>query len=140
MPIQVAIVTPERQLFSDEVDMVTVPGSDGRMGIMRGHAPLLSTLDIGEIVLHQGNESMHLAISGGVMEVRPDKVTILADTAEDSDDIDEQRAQEALERAKQSLAENPSVEHKPVLQAAIRRSNLRLKVAQKRRSRHRVER
>ena len=69
MPVQVDIVTPERQLFSDEVEMVTVPGSDGRMGIMRGHAPLLSTLDIGEIVLHLGDEAMHLAISGGVMEV-----------------------------------------------------------------------
>ena len=85
MGIQVDIVTPERLLVSDEVDMVTLPGVDGQMGILRGHAPLLSTLDIGEIVLHRGTDAEYMAIGGGVVEVRPDKVTILADTAEQAD-------------------------------------------------------
>ena len=68
--------------------MVTLPGSLGQMGILPGHAPLLSTLDIGEIILHIGNDSQFVAVSGGVVEVRPDKVTILADTAETPEDID----------------------------------------------------
>jgi len=82
MTIQVDIVTPERELFSGEVDMVTLPGSDGQMGIMAGHAPLLSTLDIGEIMLHRGNEIEYIAVGGGVVEVRPNKVNVLADVAE----------------------------------------------------------
>lgn len=88
MPILVDIVTPERRLLSQEVDMVTVPGVDGYMGILRGHAPLLSTLDIGEIVLRKGNDVQYIAIGGGVIEVRPDKVTILAESAESADEID----------------------------------------------------
>ena len=134
MAIQVDIVTPDRELFSGVVDMVTLPGSAGQMGILRGHAPLLSTLDIGEIVLHMGADTQYIAVSGGVVEVRPDKVTILADSAESSLEIDEQRAEEAMQRAKQSLADNPPSERRPVLEAAFRRSNLRLKVSQRKRN------
>jgi F-type H+-transporting ATPase subunit epsilon len=136
MSILVDIVTPARRLISDEVDMVTLPGSDGQMGIMRGHAPLLSTMDIGEIVLHRGNDTQYIAVSGGVVEVRPDKVTILADTAEHAEEIDEARAEAARERARQSLAENPPSQRRMVIEAALRRSNLRLRVA-RRRPRHR---
>ena len=82
MPIQVDIVTRDRRLLTDEVDMITVPGSAGQMGILRGHAPLLSTLEIGELILHKGNDVRYIAIGGGVVEVRPDKVTVLAETAE----------------------------------------------------------
>lgn len=135
MTIQVDIVTPERMLFSDEVDMVTLPGADGQMGIMAGHAPLLSTLDIGEIMLHRGNEVEYLAVAGGVVEVRPDKVTVLADVAEYAEEIDIERAEAALERAKASLADNIPAERRPVMAAALRRSHLRLKVAQHRRRR-----
>lgn len=134
MSIQVNIVTPEGTLYDGEVEMVTLLGEDGQMGVMGGHAPLLSTLDIGEIVLHQGSEEEFLAVSGGVVEVRPDKVTILADIGESAEDIDEERAQEALARAQQSLAENPPAEHRAPLLAALKRSNLRLRVARKRRS------
>ena len=102
--LQVDIVTPDRSLFSGRADMVTLPGSLGQMGILPGHAPLLSTLDIGEIILHIGNGSQFVAVSGGVVEVRPDKVTILADTAETPEDIDAARAQDALARAEQLLA------------------------------------
>jgi F-type H+-transporting ATPase subunit epsilon len=137
MAIQVDIVTPERLLISDEVDMVTLPGVDGQMGILRGHAPLLTTLDIGEIVLHRGTEVEYMVIGGGVAEVRPDKITILADTAEQEHEIDEERAEAALERARVFLEEGGPPERRPVMVAALRRSNLRLKVASRRRVRHR---
>jgi F-type H+-transporting ATPase subunit epsilon len=88
MPIKVEIVTPHRLLASDEVDMVTLPGVEGQMGVMRGHAPLLSTLDIGEIILHKGNQVQYVAVGGGVVEVRPDKVTVLAEVAEHAEEID----------------------------------------------------
>jgi len=136
MAIQVDIVTPERMLISDEVDMVTLPGTDGQMGILGGHAPLLSTLDIGEIVLHRGNELEYLAVAGGVVEVRPDKVTVLADVAEYAEEIDIDRAEAALERARESLASEIPASHRPIMTAALKRSNLRLKVARRRHRHH----
>jgi F-type H+-transporting ATPase subunit epsilon len=135
MPIQVDIVTRDRRLLSDEVDMVTLPGSSGQMGILRGHAPLLSTLEIGEIVLHKGSDTRYIAIGGGVVEVRPDKVIVLAESAEHAEEIDETRATEARERARQSLAENPPRERKLLIEAALQRSTLRLKVARRRSNR-----
>lgn len=132
MGIKVDIVTPEKMLFSGEVDMVTLPGANGQMGVLRGHAPLLSTLDIGEIVLHRREGNEYIAVSGGVVEVRPDKVTILADVAESSEEIDEQRAQAALERARKLLAESPPPQRVPEIMASLRRSSLRLKVARRR--------
>ena len=138
MGVHVDIVTPERMLYSDEVDMVTLPGVDGHMGVLRGHAPLLSTLDIGEIALHRGSDVQYIAIGGGVVEVRPDKVTILADSAEEAEEIDVDRAQAARDRAQQSLEEGVPATHQPVMLAALRRSNLRLKVARRRRTRQRT--
>lgn len=134
MSILVDIVTPERQLLSEEVDMVTIPGIDGQMGILRGHVPLLTTLDIGEIVLHTKGGTRHIAVGGGVVEVRPNKVTIMAASAERAEEIDLQRAEAARQRAHDSLA-GAGPRHDPVAFAALRRSNLRLKVAQRRRSR-----
>lgn len=131
MAIKVDIVTPEKMLYSGEVDMITLPGTNGQMGILRGHAPLLSTLDIGEIVLHKREGNDYLAVSGGVVEVRPDKVTILADIAEAGEEIDEDRAREALESAERLLAENPPPHQVPEIMASLRRSSLRLKVARR---------
>ena len=79
MPIKVDIVALDRKLVDDVVDMVTLPGIEGQMGILQGHAPLLSLLDFGEIILHKGADTQYVAVHGGVVEVRPDKVTILAD-------------------------------------------------------------
>jgi len=134
MTIHVDIVALDHKVVSDDVDMVTLPGIEGQMGILHGHAPLLSLLDYGEIILHRGSDTQFIAVHGGVVEVRPDKVTILADTAESSEEIDEERASAALERAERLLAENPQPTQRPVIEAAVRRSNLRLKVAQRRRS------
>jgi F-type H+-transporting ATPase subunit epsilon len=133
MTIRVDIVTPDRRLSSEEVDMVTLPGVEGQMGIMGGHAPLLTTLDIGEIALHRGADTRFLAVAGGVAEVRPNKVTILADVAEAAEEIDEDRAEAAREQARQSLAENPPPQRRVLIEASLRRSNLRLKVARRRR-------
>jgi F-type H+-transporting ATPase subunit epsilon len=137
--LQVDIVTPDRSLYSGRADLVTLPGSLGQMGIMPGHAPLLSTLDIGEIILHSGSDTLFIAVSGGVVEVRPDKVTILADTAESPEDIDAARAQDALARAEQLLATNPPPHERPVIEAAMRRSSLRLKVARRHQGRRATE-
>ncbi len=133
MSILVDIVTPARQLLSTQVDMVTLPGIDGQLGILRGHVPLLTTLDIGEIVLHQGNETSFIAVSGGVVEVRPDKVTIMAETAEHPEEIDIERA-EAARASARSLLTEAGPQHDPNALAALRRSDLRLKVARRRRA------
>lgn len=133
MSILVEIVTPRRQLFSGEVKMVTLPGVEGQMGIMGGHAPLLTILDIGEIVLHpEEGEPIYVAVGGGVAEVRPDKVIVLARSAERAEEIDIERAEAALERARELLKTRPPEERAPV-EAALRRSLVRLKVARKRR-------
>jgi len=137
MGILVDIVTPERRLLSQEVDMVTLPGIDGQMGVLRGHAPLLTTLDIGEIVLHKGNDKQFIAVGGGVVEVRPDKVTILAQAAEHASEIDIQRAEAARERARASIEASASPKNDPAAVAALRYSNLRLKVARRHAPHHR---
>ena len=133
MPIQVDIVTPDKRLVSDMVDSITLPGVEGQMGIMHGHAPLLSTLDIGEIVLRRGTDVDYIAVTGGVVEVRPDKVTILAVAAEQEAEIDVERAEAARERARQSLAANPPPQRHAEAVKALQRSNLRLRVAYRRR-------
>ena len=132
MPIKVDIVTREGALLDTEADMVILPGIDGQMGVMAGHAPLLSTLNIGEIVLHRGGDTEYVAVSGGVVEVRPDKVTVLAEAAEHADEIGIKRAEAARERARQLLASSPPPQRSAVMIAALRRSNLRLRVAQRR--------
>ena len=134
MGILVDIVSLDRRIARAEVDMVTLPGVEGQMGILHGHAPLLTLLDFGEIILHSGNETQYFAVHGGVAEVRPDKVTILADVAEQAEEIDLLRARAARDRAVKLLESNPPPAQRPVLEAAVRRSSLRLKVAQRRRS------
>lgn len=134
MTILVDIVTLDKRLIKTEADMVTLPGVDGQMGILHGHAPLLSLLDFGEIVLHKGNTVQYIAVHSGIVEVRPDKVTILATSAEASDEIDERRAQAARDSARTLLESNPPPTQRPVLEAALRRSNLRLKVARRKRT------
>lgn len=131
MAIQVEIVALDRKLISTTADMVTLPGVEGQMGILHGHAPLLSLLDYGVIILHTGGQEQFIAVHGGIVEVRPEKVTILADTAESSEEINEERALAALNRAETSLAENPEPAQRPVFEAAVRRSNLRLKVVKR---------
>jgi len=133
VPIKLEIVTVERLLYSDDVDMVIAPGSEGVLGILPNHAPLLTALNYGELIVRkQGEEDQSFAIGGGFMEVQPDKVTVLADVAEHADEINIERAQKARERA-QGLIEagNLSLDDLVKAEAAIRRAMVRLKVAQK---------
>ena len=139
MPIRCEIVSQDRLVFEGEADIVQVPGSLGEMGILPGHAPLLSTLELGVIRVKKGDEEQVFTVTGGFIEVQPDIVTIMADAAENVDDIDVNRAEEAMERA-QKLLESSS-EH-PVdpetairIEAALRRSSLRLKSAEQYRKR-----
>jgi F-type H+-transporting ATPase subunit epsilon len=129
------IVTVERQVYSDEVNMVVAPGVMGTLGILPKHAPLITALEAGELRLKKGEEEEYFAISGGYMEVRPDRVIIMADTAERADEIDEARALAARQRAEQFLKEKPPDMDQAAIEGALRRSRIRLKVVRKRRRR-----
>ena len=101
------IVTPDRALIREEVDEVVVPGSEGELGVLPGHTPLLSSLKIGELWYRQGSEKHYLSIAFGFVEVLPDRVTVLADVEERAQEIDVQRAERAKQRAEQRLAQAP---------------------------------
>jgi F-type H+-transporting ATPase subunit epsilon len=135
MPIRCEIVSQDRPVFEGEVDIVIAPGVEGELGILPHHAPLLTTLRAGMMrVRVQGREEV-FAISGGVMEVRPDIVTVLADAAERAEEIDVARAEEARRRAEESLRAGVPKNSDAYLaaEAALRRSSLRLQVARRRR-------
>ena len=109
--IHLEIVTPDRQLFSGVVDSVTVPSTQGYLGILPGHAPLLAELGIGEISYEMGGRSDYLFCSWGFVEVLPDRVVLLAQTAELASDIDVKRAEQAKTRAEKMLAsKDPGVD------------------------------
>jgi F-type H+-transporting ATPase subunit epsilon len=129
------IVTAEREVFSDEVDEVVAPGVEGQLGILPHHAPLMTMLLPGELLVKKGGEEFYLAISGGFIEVRPDRVIILADAAERVEEIDIARAEEAKRRAEARLAEREPGVDTARAEAALRRSLIRLQVAQRRRRR-----
>jgi F-type H+-transporting ATPase subunit epsilon len=135
MPIRVEIVSQDRPVFEGDVDIVVAPGEDGEMGILPHHAPLLTTLKPGVLKVRTGTREEVFAISGGVMEVQPALVTVLADAAERADEIDISRAEEARQRAEASLAAGVPANSEAYLaaEAALRRSNLRLQVARRRR-------
>lgn len=137
MPINLEIVTVERLLYSDDVDMVVVPGIEGVMGILPDHTPLLTALDHGELIVRkEGEEELSFAVSGGYMDVQPHKVTILADAAERADEISLERAREARDRAQRMIeAGSLSMDDLIRAEAALRRALIRLKVGEKRRGR-----
>ena len=137
--IRLDIVTAERQVYSDEVDVIVAPGIEGELAILPHHAPLMTTLQPGELRVKQGGEEFSLAVSGGFLEVRPDRITILADAAERAEEIDIARAEEAKHRAEEQLG-RPATEVDSVrAEAALRRSLIRIKVGEKRRRRRRTE-
>ncbi len=137
MSIHLDIVTIERIVVSEDVDYVSAPGIDGIMGILPKHEPLLTALSIGELRYRKGSAEYTFAIGGGFMEVRPDKVTVLADAAESADEIDEQRAEAARKRAQELMTQKgqPGVDvaQAALLEQSFRRAELRLRVARKRR-------
>ena len=131
------IVTAEREVFSDDVDEVVAPGVEGQLGILPHHAPLMTMLLPGELVVRKGGEEFYLAISGGFLEVRPDRIIVLADAAERVEEIDVARAEEAKRRAEERLAELAPGVDAAQAEAALRRSLARLKVVERRRRRRR---
>jgi F-type H+-transporting ATPase subunit epsilon len=134
--IDLVIVTPERQLLREKAADVQMPGENGYLGILPGHAPLMTELGIGELSYHDasGKESTHIAIIRGFAEVLPDRVAILAETAERAEEIDLQRAKEALARAEKHLASNdPNIDWDRA-SVALQRALIRIQVATKRRS------
>lgn len=135
MTIHCEIVTQERVVYNDDVDMVVVPGADGVMGILPHHAPLLTTLQHGELLIRKGGKEEAFAIGGGILEVTPTKVTVLADAAESASEIDVARAEAARTRAQELLAQGlpPGSDRFAEIENALKRSNIRLKVGQKRR-------
>lgn len=134
--IELVIVTPEKQLLREKVIDVQMPGENGYLGILPGHAPLMTELGIGELSYHElgGKESRHVAIVRGFAEVLSDHVTVLAETAERAEEIDIQRAKDALARAEKRLASNdPSIDWDRA-SVALQRALIRIQVATKKRS------
>jgi len=129
------IVTAERVVFSEDVDVVVAPGIEGQLAILPHHAPLMTTLQVGELRVRRGGEEFSLAISGGFLEVRPDRVIVLADTAERAEEIDIARAEEAKRRAEQALSRHLPEVDAARAEAVLRRSLIRLKVVEKRKKR-----
>jgi F-type H+-transporting ATPase subunit epsilon len=134
MPLLLEIVTPERQVFSEEVDSVVCPGIEGELGVLPHHAPLLTTLGVGELRIRRGSDEEFFAIAGGFLQVRPDKVVVMAETADMASEIDLEKAQTARQEAERALAEG--FEEPADLaraRASLQRALLQIRVAERRR-------
>ncbi len=130
--ILLEIVTPSRMVLSEEVELATAPGSEGMFGVMANHAPLLSTLKIGEMRYTSGGNAVRMAVSGGFVEVSGNRMTVLAESAERSEEIDVERALRAKERAERRLQEATAAAERIDVaraQAALARALTRLRVA-----------
>lgn len=127
--IKLEIVTPEKKVFSEEVEFVTAPGAEGLLGILPEHAPLITSLTTGIIKVKQDGKETFIASSSGFMEVKNNKITILVDTAEKSEDIDVARAKAAKERAEQRLTAKTEDVDLARAEAALKRALTRLQVA-----------
>jgi F-type H+-transporting ATPase subunit epsilon len=138
--IKLEIVTAERVVYTEDVDTVIAPGAEGQLGILPHHAPLMTILRSGEILARRGSEEDVMAISGGFLEVRPDRVIILADSAERAEEIDGARAQAAKQRAEERLKKRgvtPDLDESRV-EAALRRAMARLSVLEKVKRRRKI--
>ena len=133
MPLQLEIVTPEKLAFEGQVDSVVLPGSEGELGVLPHHAPLVSTLGAGELRLRTGNQEESFAIVGGFLQVLPDRVVVMAETADMASEIDLEKAQEARRRAEQAL-ESGSVEGADLAaaRASLQAALIRIRVAERR--------
>ena len=135
MPMTLEIITAERQVYSDEVDMVIAPGVDGQLGILPKHAPLMTMLKPGELTVRKNGEDIYVAVSGGFLEVLGNRVSVLADACERSDEIDEERAQQAMQRAQERLAHHDSDMESEAALASLQRAQVRLNLVRRRRPR-----
>ena len=135
MPLRLELVTPERRAFAEDVDMVVVPGIDGQLGILPHHTPLITALGVGEMKVRQGGQEQIFAVSGGFVEVRPDRVVVMADLAEHSDEIDEAAAVEARRQAEAQLGEVQDPVDLARARAALQTALMRERIATRRRPR-----
>jgi F-type H+-transporting ATPase subunit epsilon len=134
MPLLLEIVTPERLAYSDTVDAVNLPGIEGELGVLPHHAPLVSMLGVGELRIRKGGAEESFAIVGGFLQVRPDKVVVMAETADMSSEIDLEKAQQARREAEQALeggARTDAVDL-AAARAALQTALLRIRVAERR--------
>ncbi len=133
MPLRLEIVTPERQAYADEVDAVVLPGSEGELGVLPHHAPLVSTLGAGELRIRKGGAEESFAIFGGFLQVRPDKVVVMAELADLASEIDLEAAREA-QRAAQKALETGFSEgiDLSTARAALQQALIRIRVAERR--------
>jgi F-type H+-transporting ATPase subunit epsilon len=139
MPIHVEIVTQEKKVFEElEADIVVLPALEGEMGVLPHHVPVLTTLTFGEVVVRKANAEERFVVYGGVVDVRPDKVVILADLAESSFELDEQRIEAARQRASQMMAEGVPEAQNRAAALELRRAELALRIKNKMRARSNV--
>jgi len=136
MPLHLEVITPERKVYEDDVDMVVAPATDGYVGILPHHAPLFTTLGPGEFKVKRGGVEEVLAVFGGFMDVRGGRVVVLTDAAEPAEEIDAGRAQQARDRAREVLAAGPaSAADEQRARAELQRALVRLRVSENRRRR-----
>lgn len=129
--IQLEIVTPDRMIVSDAAEEIQIPGKTGYLGILPGHAPLITEIAVGEISYRKANETKHIAVAWGFAEVLPEKVTILAETAERPGDIDVARAQAAKQRAEARIKQGGADLDYQREEEALKRAQTRIEVAGK---------
>lgn len=128
--LKLEMVTPYKQVLSEEVDEIVMPGQMGELGILPGHTPLLTTLKVGEFTYRKGGSSFHVAVNWGYVEVEDDTVIVLAETAEPADEIDMARAKAALGRAEEALKKlDPEDKDYRTMEAALERALIRIQVA-----------
>ena len=130
--IKLEIVTPEAKIYSEDVDMVTLTGTEGEMGILPQHMPLMTQLMAGEIIVQKGGETIFICVGNGFVQITGDRVAVLTDMAIEADNIDEAKAEEALRQAEARMAEKISDEEAATVQAALTHATAQLKVKRRR--------
>ncbi len=132
MPIEVEVVSRVRELYhTTKATLVVIPGSEGQMGVLPNHTPLLTTLNYGELRIVEGHDEVSFVVYGGLVDVRPDKVTVLADDAESVFDIDLKEVEAARERARQVMLEHPDGAERAEIAQELRRAEIAVRIRQR---------
>jgi len=133
MPIRCEIVSQDRMVWEGEADIVILPGTEGEMGVLPNHAPLLSTLNIGILTVRSRDKEEHFTIAGGMVEIQPEIITVMADAAENVEEIDISRAEAARRGAEEylKLGPPPDMDNYLAMESALKRSTLRLEAARR---------
>lgn len=135
MPLHLRVATLEKIVFDEEVSYISLPGEAGEIGVLPGHAPLITSLKLGEIVAHNGGKNFYMTVSSGMAEIQPHRVIVLADRSERAEEIDEQLAEEAKAKAEQIMTEKHiDAESFAAAEAQLKKSLLRIKVARRHKS------